>query len=324
MATNRTLQRVINIAYQLNFYISEESNPHRDLFDALLQSQISFVIERHAKPSLPVSFPCPVDWALESRRPLRKAVNEFTRLALRLPSDLEGFPASSSGSTPTPADEPASHQTTQPPLQPIVEDDTMLQLSPTNPIVAQAPSHPRHSGQETASDLLARPLPILTQENGTQHPSNSRSMISVRLFHEWTSFKGDVRQIIQNIDLNGLAPCMDVTGDTYVVGSELGLTGRFDKYVCDAVSLACKSVGLPLQFGDRQAALPPTDVIPDIVLLQPGQYRKTILPIELKTFWTVKLDAYQIGTGWSSISPLQCHLGNTFECFVKGIRLTDI
>lgn len=109
-----------------------------------------------------------------------------------------------------------------------------------------------------------------------------------------------------------------------MVGSELGLTGRFDKHVCDAVSLACKSAGLPLKFGDRQAALPPTDVIPDIVLLQPGQYRKTILPIELKTFWTVRLDAYQIGTGWSSISPLQCHLGNTSECFVEGIRLTDI
>ncbi|KAF4763377.1 hypothetical protein HAV15_000100 [Penicillium sp. str.  len=286
---NRPLQRVIGIAYQLNFYISEESNPHRDLFDALLQSQISFIIERHAEPSLPVSFPYPVDWALESQRPLRKAVNEFTRLALRLPSDLEGFPASSLGSTSTPADQPASHQTTQPPLQPIVEDDTMLQLSPTNPIVTQATSHPQHSGQETASDLLARPLPILTQENGTHHQSNSRSIISVRLFHEWTSFKDNV------------------------VGSELGLTGRFDKHVCDAVSLACKSAGLPLKFGDRQAALPPTDVIPDIVLLQPGQYRKTILPIELKTFWTVRLDAYQIGTGWSSISPLQCHLGQLVE-----------
>ncbi|KAJ5478813.1 hypothetical protein N7530_004322 [Penicillium desertorum] len=47
-------------------------------------------------------------------------------------------------------------------------------------------------------------------------------------------------------------------------------------------------------------------------LIQPGQYRKTILPVELKTFWTVRLDAYQIGAGWSSISPLQCHLGNTY------------
>ncbi|KAJ5194400.1 hypothetical protein N7491_001738 [Penicillium cf. griseofulvum] len=318
MARNQTLQSVINIAYQLNFYISEQSNPHRDLFDSLLQSRISFVIDRHAEPSLPVSFPYPVDWALESQRPLRKAVNEFTRLASRLPNDLEGFPASPS-STPTPADQPASHQTAQPPpqtlyyQQPIVGDDTTLQPSPANPIVSQATSHPQHSGIETASDLLARPLPILTQELGTHHPSNSRSFISVRLFHEWTSFKDDVRQIIQNTDLNGLVPCTDVTGDTYVVGSELGLTGRFDKHVCDAVSLACKSAGIPLQFGDRQATLPPTDVIPDVVLLQPGQYRKTILPIELKTFWTVRLDAYQIGAGWSSISPLQCHLGQLIE-----------
>lgn len=328
MARNRTLQIVIDIAYQLNFHISEQSNPQRDLFDLVLQARISFVIERHAEPSLPVSFPYPVDWALESQRPLRKAVNEFTHLASRLPNDLEGFPASPS-STPTTADRPASHQTARLPFQtlyyqqPIVEDDTMLQPSPINPIVTQATSHPQHSGIETASDLLARPLPILTQENKT-HPSNSRSFISVRLFHEWTSFKDDVRQIIQNIDLDGLVPCTDVTGDTYVVGSELGLTGRFDKYVCDAVSLACKSAGLPLQFGDRQAALPPTDVIPDVVLLQPGQYRKTILPIELKTFWTVRLDAYQVGAGWSSISPLQCHLGNTSECFVEGTRLTDI
>jgi hypothetical protein len=52
-----------------------------------------------------------------------------------------------------------------------------------------------------------------------------------------------------------------VTGDTYVAGSELGHTERFNKHVCDAISLACKSAGLPLQFGDRQAALPPTEVI---------------------------------------------------------------
>lgn len=38
---NRTLQRVVNIAYQLNFYISGQSNPRRDLFDSLLQSRIS-------------------------------------------------------------------------------------------------------------------------------------------------------------------------------------------------------------------------------------------------------------------------------------------
>jgi hypothetical protein len=46
----------------------------------------------------------------------------------------------------------------------------MLQPSPTNPIVTQATSHPQHSGIETASDLLARPLPILTQEIGTPSP----------------------------------------------------------------------------------------------------------------------------------------------------------
>ncbi|KAJ5602514.1 hypothetical protein N7537_005470 [Penicillium hordei] len=172
-----------------------------------------------------------------------------------------------------------------------------MQLSSTNPVVTQATSHPRNSGIETASDLLARPLPILTQENGTHSPSESRTIIS-------TLFKDEVHQIIRNIDLVGLVPCMDVTGNTYVVGSELGLTGRFYKHVCDAVSLACKTAGLPLQFDDRQAALPPTDVIPDVVLLHAGQYRNTILPIELKTFLTVRLDIYQIGAGWSSIGPL--------------------
>ncbi|CAI7607490.1 unnamed protein product [Penicillium glandicola] len=163
---------------------------------------------------------------------------------------------------------------------------------------------------ETASDLLARPLPILTQENGTYHASNSRTIISVRLFDEWTSFKDEVCHTIQNIDLDGLVPRTDVIGDTYVVGSELGLTGRFDKHVYDAVSLACKSAGLALQFGDQQAALPPTEVIPNVVLLQTGQYRK---PIPLKTFWTVSVDACQIGPHWSSINPLQAHLGQLVE-----------
>ncbi|KAJ5781664.1 uncharacterized protein N7518_010147 [Penicillium psychrosexuale] len=175
---------------------------------------------------------------------------------------------------------------------------------------------PQNVSMETASDLLARPLPMLTRENGTTNPSDSRTWISTSLFHEWTSFNDEVLRTIQSIDLSGLVPCNDVTSDTYVVGSELGLTGRFTKHVCDAVSLACKSAGLALQFGDRQAEVISTDVIPDVVLLKSAlqdssPQRKTIIPTELKTFWTVHLDVAQIGTGVFSIGSLRPHLGNT-------------
>lgn len=169
---------------------------------------------------------------------------------------------------------------------------------------------------ETASDLLARPLSMLTRENGTTNPSDSRTWISTSLFHEWASFNDEVLRTIPSIDLSGLIPCTDVTSDTYVIGSELGLTGQFIKHICDTVSLACKSVGLALQSGDRQAEVISTDVIPDVVLLKSvlqdsSPQRKTIIPIELKTFWTVRLDVAQIGTGVFSIGSLRPHLGNT-------------
>ena len=163
---------------------------------------------------------------------------------------------------------------------------------------------------EPASALLARPLPTLTQENGTHHMSNSRTVIDLKLFHEWTSFKNEVNNAIQRTDLTNQVLCTNDNRDHYVVGSELGLTGRFQKHVCDAVSLACSSAGLHLEFGDRQAGLPATEVTPDVVLLTADARRKTIMPIELKTFWTVRLDISQIGAHWSDILPLQPHLGN--------------
>lgn len=129
------------------------------------------------------------------------------------------------------------------------------------------------------------------------------------LFHEWTSFKREVNNAIQRVDLTHPVPCTNDNLDQYVVGSKLGLTGRFSKHVCDAVSLACSSAGLPLQFGDRQAGLPSTEVTPDMVLLTADEVRKTIIPIELKTFWTVRLDIAQIGTHWSNLLSLQSHLG---------------
>ncbi|KAJ5130535.1 uncharacterized protein N7515_006574 [Penicillium bovifimosum] len=138
----------------------------------------------------------------------------------------------------------------------------------------------------------------------------------MRFFHEWASFEEDVRQVMQRTELNGLVPCTDVTDDAYVVGSELGLTGRFSKYVCDAVSLACRSAGLPLQFGDRQAVLPVSNVIPDVVCLhygEPEPLRRTILPIELKTFWTARLNAYPISAGFYNVPQLQRYLGQLVE-----------
>lgn len=184
------------------------------------------------------------------------------------------------------------------------------------PVTTQAALHSQNVSMETAYALLARPLPMLTQENGIANPSDSRAWISTNLFHEWTSFNDEVLRTIQSIDLSGLVPCTDVTSDTYIVGSELGLTGRFAKHVCDAVSLACKSAGLALQFGDRQAERVSTDVIPDVVLLKSviqdsSPLRKTILPIELKTFWTVPLDLAQIGSSLWDIAFLRPHLGNT-------------
>ncbi|KAJ5111959.1 hypothetical protein N7532_000004 [Penicillium argentinense] len=166
---------------------------------------------------------------------------------------------------------------------------------------------------ETVKEMLARPLPALISPRGTSNPSDSRTIINVRLFHEWSRFGAEVRRILEELGLDQTILQIDDSKDKhYIVGNELGLTGRFCRHACDAVSRALATTDLSIRFGDRQAAnLPVSDIPPDVVLLKGDnpRYLRPVMVIELKTFWTVNLDVDLDSPQWERIAPLQSHLG---------------
>lgn len=91
---------------------------------------------------------------------------------------------------------------------------------------------------ETAGDLISRRLPHLYQVNGTIYPSVSTDRVSVKYYlHEWHQFSQQMRDACASLDLTATVSPTDDTPDDkqFIVGSELGLTGRFTHHVCSAV-----------------------------------------------------------------------------------------
>ncbi|OGM51323.1 hypothetical protein ABOM_000168 [Aspergillus bombycis] len=162
---------------------------------------------------------------------------------------------------------------------------------------------------ETASASISRVLPYLHKINGTTHQSDCREAISLRFFHQWTTFNQDVADACASLDLTGLVPIVDESTEEFIVGSELGLTGRFAKQVCDVSSKALSTTVLAAyKFGDYNA-IEATDHnnVPDIVMLTiPSADARAVG--EMKTYWTVRLDRCSINDGYMSLLPLQSHL----------------
>jgi hypothetical protein len=96
----------------------------------------------------------------------------------------------------------------------------------------------------------------------------------------------------------------------YHVGNELGLTGRFNKHVCDPVAKVLSvTEHAHLTFGDFQAAIhAPCSDVPDVVMLSVPSLN-VITVGELKTFWTVLLENYPVNRGPARIAPMQPHFG---------------
>ncbi|KAJ5939874.1 hypothetical protein N7516_000042 [Penicillium verrucosum] len=167
---------------------------------------------------------------------------------------------------------------------------------------------------ETAAEVILRPIPPLTtQINGTRYVSNSSEVISLRFFHEWESFKQDVLEASDSLDLSHPVPYTDDVSETYVVGSELGLTGRFSKNVCDPVSKVFATCLSHLKFGDYQSSAGPTDTtqVPDITLFNTTGPPRPAAVGELKSFWTVELEDYSIREGYQRLIGIQHHIGKT-------------
>lgn len=163
---------------------------------------------------------------------------------------------------------------------------------------------------EPAKDLVERPLPSLTQENGTTHPSVSSEIVSPRFFHEWENFATEVLQTCASLDLNALIPLTYDQDNEFVVACELGLTGRMCKHACDPVIRALAVTDMSkLRFADYQALRGyNSDKVPDILMLSfPGGIARLVL--EMKTFWTLDLQNYPVGAGHRVLAGIQHHLG---------------
>lgn len=160
---------------------------------------------------------------------------------------------------------------------------------------------------ETARSLVARRLPDLMQFGGTTEPSVSNERLCAQYMHPWPNFEIQMLEACNALDLSHRVSLTDAPeGESYFVGSKLGLTTRFAVHVCDAVAKALSSTALPLKFGDLQAVSPHPDGIPDVTLAifrsphPPSSRTATIIAAgELKTFWTLNLGE------WTVNAPLQ-------------------
>ena len=165
---------------------------------------------------------------------------------------------------------------------------------------------------ETAAQLISRTPPQLTQVNGTTRASMSGETVSLQFLQEWINFEQDVLQACSTLNLSQPVPLTDDRSEDFLVGSELGLTGRFSKHICDAVTKALSITNLSnLKFGDYQV-LEPTErnkSVPDVIMVD--SINSTVVVVgELESFWTVQLERYPINEGTLLMTPIQGHLGN--------------
>jgi hypothetical protein len=155
---------------------------------------------------------------------------------------------------------------------------------------------------ESPRELLAREVPNLFKLEGTTSPSVSDETLCATYMHLWTNFETQVRDAVASLNFTDLVSLTDaVEGDSYYVGSELGLTTRFARHICDPVSKAMSVTNVPLRFGDLQALRPNPTSIPDVTLAifqhgtPPSAETATLIAAgELKTWWTVDLEHHTV------------------------------
>ena len=191
---------------------------------------------------------------------------------------------------------------------------------------------------EPAKNLLARPLPHMLHNGGTENPSIHGLPVSAAFFAPWTSFYEDVRVALQSINLSGQVNLIESRkGERYLTGNKLGLTARFVRNLCDPVSEALSVTHLhQFMFGDINSVRPATTDIPDLVILKvvdpehPDSRTSTLEIVgELKTSWTFELEAFPV-TVTSSIEDLGelerpvGKIESTDECKLTRTRLTVV
>ncbi|KAJ5779246.1 hypothetical protein N7457_006966 [Penicillium paradoxum] len=154
---------------------------------------------------------------------------------------------------------------------------------------------------EPARSQLARPLPPLERNGGTLHPSVHTDRVALGYMGHWVSFVQDVMAMFHAAAITHQVPVHNES-ENYVVGSELGLSGRFVRNLCDPVIEAL--IPLPemssTRFADIQALTVHGTVIPDVafgLVAQPeplDSLARISMVGEFKTPWTVGLHQMDI------------------------------
>lgn len=150
---------------------------------------------------------------------------------------------------------------------------------------------------QTAGAILASPLPRIRQVRGTSHPSLSHESLNPSFLHQWTTFGQEIRSALASLDLNFQVAHVDFP-EVYLVGNEIGLSGRFVNNVCQPVAKVLTHQSQPsLVIGDIQAfQVPTSDVVPDVAIGVTlfSDINDTSVKIvgEFKTFWTVMLNEF--------------------------------
>lgn len=169
-----------------------------------------------------------------------------------------------------------------------------------------------------ARDLLARPLPHILHDRGTESPSVHSTPVSAAFFAPWTSFYEDVRVALQSMDLNGQVSLIESrNAERYLTGNELGLTTRFVRNLCDPVSEALSVTHLrQVMFGDIHSIRTTTMEIPDLVMVklvnpeQPNRETTTLVLVgEMKTWWTFELEQFPVSSPAEELGELERPVG---------------
>jgi hypothetical protein len=175
---------------------------------------------------------------------------------------------------------------------------------------------------ENPRTLLARRLPTLTQLGGTTEPSVSRERLCASYMRVWPDFQQQALEACSSITFTGDVSVTDSPeGDLYFVGSELGLTTRFARHVCDAVSKALSVSNLPLQFGDMQAIRQNPLIIPGVTLAILGSNPARLIAAGvLKAWWTVDLEEITVTSDLDVRRYLEPFIGASFKvCLRKSL-----
>ncbi|OQE16084.1 hypothetical protein PENFLA_c029G03807 [Penicillium flavigenum] len=139
---------------------------------------------------------------------------------------------------------------------------------------------------------LARFVPHLIQHRGTIHSSVSNDRVALAYMGPWNSFVEEAMNLFQSTPLDHDVPIHNES-EVYVVGSELGLSARFVRNLCDPVTEALRPLSQnSIRFGDIQALIPTARAVPDIAFgLLDAHFTPSNEGIymvgEYKTPWTV-------------------------------------